>query len=133
MIGVNITSNTKHIVAGTYSSPSININSSYICGNNKNDTKNLIGVLRWNADKKTLEIFDGSYWVSIYSKLELHISSELQDIIDWALAKMKEEKEYEKLAMEYPIIHSIYENLKKEKEKLRFVTALVKDNNDQSS
>lgn len=126
MIGTYLISETPHlyVVNGSmpYTSTSIN------CSTNTPNSA-MTGVLRLNQGK--IEVFDGYSWSALYmGTTTVGISSSLNNVINWATEKMKQEEEYSRLAKEYPSIQTLLENFDKAKQMLDTAVALVKDCND---
>ena len=76
------------------------------------------GMMRYNGNSSSVEVYDGSYWQSVSAFQEINLTHHANDILDWASKKMKEEKEREQLAKTHPAISIALENLKRAEEQL---------------
>jgi hypothetical protein len=68
------------------------------------------GQLRYNNNM--IEVYDGSSWrVASNSYTNISLDIGMIEAIDWARKKMKEEKELEELAKQYPILEDAMRDL----------------------
>lgn len=84
------------------------------------------GMIRYNNNN--FEVYDGSYWHMIgvaYPTIDL--TGTANSAINWAMKKMTEEAELEKLAKEHPAIKAAYDNMLKATEQLKTTIILSKD------
>ena len=84
------------------------------------------GDVRYNASFMGLEIFDGSVWVqwnSTYANVGL--SSEAEELLDWAREQRKKEHELEILAQDNPAVQDLVEQIREKQEQLKMVTTLI--------
>jgi hypothetical protein len=105
--GINITGNS-------YSTPYIDM------------SRPSSGMVRYNGTFNSLEIYDGSTWVTVgpsYPTIEL--TSEVQDLLDWARKKRAEEEEWLQLASTNPTLQDAVDTLKKAQEQVKILAALV--------
>ena len=86
------------------------------------------GMVRYNGNNEAMEVYDGVSWLIIASN---HASIDLSDsanaAILWAMAKMAEEAELQKMAHEHPAVRAAYETFKRAGEQLRTTIILSKD------
>jgi hypothetical protein len=87
---------------------------------NMNPHNPLSGAIRYNPNTSSIEIFDGSNWISNSSVPMIGLTPEVEKIIDWARIKMQQEKQLLDLAANYPAIKDL-------KEKLDVMMVLLKD------
>lgn len=94
------------------------------------------GMMRWNGNNNSIEVFDGSMnlWQQMYGKTaDIQLSPQIQAVINWANLKMAEESEWEKLAKTNDAVKIALENMKKAKQQLDITAKLVKDHNETTS
>lgn len=90
--------------------------------------RNLAGTVRYNGNNRELEVYDGYHWIAItnnYATISLDAISSMA--IDWAIKKIKEEKERESLANEHPAIKAALENFNRAQEQLETTIHLSKN------
>jgi len=74
------------------------------------------------------EIYDGSSWqILSQSYPQVNLTGAANSAISWAMKKMAEEAELEKLAKEHPAIKAAYDNMLKAAEQLKTTIILSKD------
>ena len=109
-------SNNVVVSGGNSSGPHIN--------NYTNST--MVGMVRYNNYQ--LEVYDGSVWLAIISgPATIDLSGSANAAITWALAKMSEEVQLERLSAEHPAVKIAYENMKRAAEQLKATIILSKD------
>ena len=94
------------------------------------------GMMRWNGNNNSIEVFDGStnLWQQMYGKTaDIQLSPQIQAVMNWANLKMAEESEWEKLAKTNDAVKIALENMKKAKQQLDITAKLVKDHNETTS
>jgi dipeptidase len=113
----SVTSFSQHLyAAGGSSLP-------YVSSNISNPIQ---GMLRINGSE--MEVFDGSGWVKIYmSDANVGLSGPANSAIDWAIQKMEEEKEWEKLAESNQAVKIALEHLNKAREQLDITAKLARE------
>jgi hypothetical protein len=95
----------------------------YIPTNSNNPMQGMVRIRESN-----LEVFDGSSWIIMtteYSTVELNQSA--QSAIAWAMSKMAEETELQRMADNHPAVKAAYENMKRAAEQLKATIILSKD------
>ncbi len=86
------------------------------------------GMLRYNGNSQTLEVYDGLSWLGISADYpSIHLSESARAAINWVMRKMAEEAELEKLAHDHPAIKAAYENLKRAEDQLKTTVILSKE------
>jgi len=95
--------------------------------NNSTSSNNtLVGQVRYNGSSQTMEVYDGTTWLtmgSAYPTVEL--TGEVQSIINWARMKMAEEARIKELAAKHPSVADALEAVKQAEEQVKVVAALV--------
>ena len=86
------------------------------------------GMVRYNGSNQSMEVYDGGSWLQIVSNhASIDLSGSANAAITWALAKMSEEAQLERLAAEHPAVKAAYENMKRAAEQLKATIILSKD------
>jgi hypothetical protein len=113
----SITSSSPHIyVAGGSTLP-------YVPSNPSNPIQ---GMLRINNGD--MEVFDGSSWIKMYmNTADVGLNSSANVAIDWAIKKMEEEKEWEKLASTNQAVKIALDNLEKAKQQVSITAKLARN------
>jgi len=113
----SVTSSSQHLYASGGSSLP------YVSSNMSNPMQ---GMLRINGSE--MEVFDGQAWMKIYmSDANIGLSSTANSAIDWAIQRMGEEKEWEKLAENNQAVKIALENLNKAREQLDITAKLARE------
>jgi len=77
------------------------------------------GMMRYNGNVSSVEIYDGSYWQAITNYQEIGLTPQATEILDWAKKKMQEEHLRTMLATTHPAVAVALENLKRAEEQLQ--------------
>lgn len=112
-----INSSSKHIyAAGGSSLP-------YISYNSNNPAQ---GCLRINGSE--MEVFDGQSWMKIYpSSANVGLNTEAEAAIDWAVKRMKQEKEWYELATTNEAVRIALDQLEQARTRLELTAHLARD------
>jgi hypothetical protein len=87
------------LVAG-WDSPSINMNAASA------------GIVRYNGNNQTLEVYDGYSWFAInVTQVQLGLDTDTVEILNWARQKKVQEQKLEQLVDQYPAVKSLKEKL----------------------
>ena len=60
------------------------------------------GMVRYNTNMQTMEVYDGVAWRDLSTNLEIGLSNEAEEIIAWARKKMLKEARIDELCEKYP-------------------------------
>lgn len=86
------------------------------------------GMLRWNSNTNCIEVNDGNVWKTLdMGYATVGLNSEAEELLDWAKAKMIEEKEMKALAEYHPAVKIAFENLNKAQQQLKATVILSKE------
>ena len=86
------------------------------------------GMVRYNGSTQSMEVYDGASWLQLTSNhANIDLSGTANAAITWAMRKMTEEAELERLAAEHPAVKAAYENMKRAAEQLKTTIILSKD------
>ena len=91
------------------------------------------GMMRYNGNNQSIEVFDGSsnVWLQMQGKnVDIQLSGEVQAVVNWSRTRMAEELEWEKLAKTNDAVKIALENMKKAKQQLNITAKLVKEHNE---
>jgi dipeptidase len=84
------------------------------------------GSLRINGSE--MEVFDGSGWQKIYmNNADIGLTSVANSAIDWAIKKMEEEREWQKLAEKNEAVKIALDNLEKARQQLSVTAHLARE------
>jgi len=86
----------------------------------------LIGQLRYNGSTQSIEVYDGSVWLTIpntYPTIEL--TGDAQMILNWARTKMLEESRIKELADKHPSVADALAAVDKAEEQVCIMVALA--------
>lgn len=84
------------------------------------------GMIRVHGDD--LQVWSGTGWMQIAASYPtVSLSSSAQNAISWAMVKMAEEAELERLSDNHPAVKAAYENMKRAAEQLKATIILSKD------
>ena len=96
-----------------------------------NSNNPITGMIRINGD--ALEVFDGQAWSPVPSStITLGLADHAHSAIEWALRKMKEEEEWQKLARDNQAVKIAIDNLNAARQQLD-ITAKLARNYEQTS
>lgn len=117
----------KTIVAGN----GIQVSNSHVSwpafyNNSTSSNNTLVGQVRYNGSSQTMEVYDGTVWMSIQPAHPLvELSGEVQAILTWARAKIAEEARIQELADKHPSVADALAAVKYSEEQVKIVAALV--------
>lgn len=84
-------------------------------------------MLRINGSE--MEVFDGNTWTKIYaSSANVGLNSEAEKAIDWAINRMKQEKEWYELASSNEAVKIALDQLEQAKTRLELTAILAREN-----
>ena len=86
------------------------------------------GMVRYNGNNQSIEVYDGLNWLQMNSNnVSIDLSGSANAAIAWALTKMAEEAELQKMVHEHPAVRAAYEAFKRAGEQLKTTIILSKD------
>ena len=95
----------------------------YVSSNMSNPSQ---GMLRLNGNE--MEVFDGSSWIKIYAgSASVGLNSEAEQAIDWAVKRMKQEKEWYELATTNEAVRIALVQLEQARTRLELTAHLARD------
>jgi hypothetical protein len=92
-----------------------------------------VGQVRYNPSSYRMEVYDGNGWYMLGGDVNVDLSPNVKEIIDWAGRKMDEEAELEKLAQTSPTIQDALNRVREAEAQLKVLTALVREHDTTSS
>lgn len=60
------------------------------------------GMLRWNTNSNTIEVYNGIAWFDISTSTNIYLNMDAQQALDWAVKKMREEEQLAQLMSRHP-------------------------------
>jgi hypothetical protein len=113
----SITTSSPHLYgAGGSSLP-------YVSHNPSNPIQ---GMLRINGSD--MEVFDGTVWMKMYmNNADIGLSSVANSAIDWAIKKMTQEQEWQKLAESNTAVKIALDNLEEARRQLDITAKLARE------
>jgi hypothetical protein len=87
------------------------------------------GQVRYNPSGMRMEVYDGNTWSYLGGDVNIDLSPNVKEVIDWAGRKMDEEQRWREMAEKNPAILDAYTKFKQAEEQLKIVEALVKEHN----
>jgi hypothetical protein len=60
------------------------------------------GILRWNTNTNTIEVYNGMSWYTIDTSVSLDLSEQAKQTLSWAYDKMIEERKLKELLARHP-------------------------------
>jgi hypothetical protein len=85
-----------------------------------------LGNTRFNTTTQSLEVYDGQMWQHLQmSTVNLSLTQDAVEAIDWVNQKRKEEHDIRVLAEKYPAVADQMAAVQEAEEKLRMITLLV--------
>ncbi len=94
------------------------------------------GMMRYNGNNQCMEVYDGSsnVWLQLSGKtVDINVNGDALAALEWAKKQMREEMEWEKLAVTNEAVKIALENMKKARQQLDITAKLVKDHNETTS
>jgi hypothetical protein len=119
MIVKSVTGNYQYVTVSSHNTAPPYINQSMLSA----------GQVRYNPGSQRMEVYDGNGWSTLGGDVNIDLSPNVKDIIDWAGRKMDEERSWKEMAEKNPTIRDAYNKFKQAEEQLKIVQALVKEHN----
>jgi hypothetical protein len=94
------------------------------------------GMMRYNGNNQCMEVYDGSsnVWLQLHGKsVDINVNGDAIAAVEWAKKQMREDMEWEKLAVTNEAVKIALENMKKARQQLDITAKLVKDHNETTS
>ena len=86
-----------------------------------------VGNMRYNTSTQNIEIYDGSVWITMNSGYAtVALTTEAEQLLDWARKKRDEEMSLELLAMNNPTIKDLVNQIKEKQDQIKMVQTLMK-------
>ncbi len=85
------------------------------------------GSVRYNTSMNTMEVFDGVVWQNISGHVDVGLSIDATQALDWAKRKMAREAELNALAKDHPTVAAALEAVRKAEEQLDILAILCKE------
>jgi hypothetical protein len=88
-----------------------------------------VGQVRYNPSSYRMEVYDGNGWSTLGGDVNIDLSPNVKEIIDWAGQKMDQEQRWKEMADKNPTIRDAYNKFKQAEEQLKIVEVLTKEHN----
>lgn len=85
------------------------------------------GQVRYNSRGQRMEVYDGNGWSYLGGDVNIDLSPNVKEVIDWAGRKMDEEQRWRAMAEKNPTIRDTYNKFKQAKEQLKMISALIRE------
>ena len=86
-----------------------------------------VGDMRYNTNSQNMEVYDGNMWVQLnMNHASIGLTTDAERTIDWAMQKMHEEAELDKLAETNSTIADLVEQKKALDHKIKMVQTLIR-------
>lgn len=67
------------------------------------------GILRWNTNTNTIEVYNGMTWYNIDTNVKLDLSDNAKQALSWAYDKMGEENRLKELMARHPGLKDLHD------------------------
>ena len=93
-----------------------------------------VGNMRYNTSSQRMEVFDGNNWMQLnMGSVSVGLHHEAEQAIDWALKKIKQEKEWYELASNSEAVRIALDQLEQARERLELTAILARDHEQTTS
>jgi len=93
-----------------------------------------VGNMRYNTSSQRMEVFDGNNWMQLnMGAVSVGLHHEAEQAIDWALKKIKQEKEWYELASNSEAVRIALDQLEQARERLELTAILARDHEQTTS
>lgn len=86
-----------------------------------------VGMMRFNTNNQSTEVYDGNTWVVIGSNTEVVLTDEANELLMWAREQKRKQEEIEEWATKHPTVAAALSELQKAQQRLHIVTVLCKE------
>lgn len=95
----------------TSASPHVFVNNGWNATPYVNMSAPSAGMMRYNGNSSSIEVYDGTSWLQLSGgSASIETSSSFNETINWAQAKMAEERKLEELCKRFPALQKAKEN-----------------------
>lgn len=87
-----------------------------------------VGDMRYNTSTQNIQVNDGQQWVDMnLGHVSVGLSTDAENILEWARKKRDEEYELEALAETSPAIKDLLDQINEKKAQIGVIKTLIKD------
>ena len=87
-----------------------------------------VGNMRYNTSSQRMEVFDGNNWMQLnMGAVSVGLHHEAEQAIDWALKKIKQEKEWYELASNSEAVRIALDQLEQARTRVELTAILARD------
>lgn len=101
--------------------------------NNYNGGGNAAGLIRWSASSQSLETWDGFSWMPIGGNVDVSLTIEAQELLEWAREERSRQRRLEEKAKTNDTIRNALDRCRAAEEQLRIVEILCDESNEGAS
>lgn len=94
---------------------------------------NAAGSIRWSASSKSLETWDGFSWMPIGGNVDVSLTIEAQELLEWAREERSRQRRLEEKAKTNDTIRNALDRCRTAEEQLRIVEILCDESNEGAS
>jgi hypothetical protein len=112
----------------TSTSPHITVHGGYPGPMYMNSSPNAQGVgnVRYNVANQRMEVYDGASWLMLpINDVNISLSAEIIETLEWARSKRAQEKQLEELAKVNTTVKDLVNQLNEKQEQVRMVQILL--------
>lgn len=115
MIKNLIGSNTINVMSGNSYYPNVNMNNPSA------------GLVRYNGNNQSFEVYDGSIWCTLSGNTaHIELDSEVKSLLEWIRAKRAQEEYLEKKAKDNPALIDLLKQKKEIEDKINMTEILLR-------
>ena len=93
-----------------------------------------VGNMRYNTSSQRMEVFDGNNWMQLnMGAVSVGLHHEAEQAIDWALKKIKQEKEWYELASNSEAVRIALDQLEQARTRVELTAILARDHEQTTS
>jgi len=83
------------------------------------------GDVFYSTTSNTFQVYDGTSWNQLNQDFSVDMTNESAEAIEWAIDKMKKERELEKLAKDNAAVKNALDAYKKAEEQLKIIATIA--------
>ena len=112
------------MITNVYSTGSYVTVSSAVGGPYVNASNPSAGMMRYHNQQ--VQVYDGSSWLAMGSAVNIGLTGEAGEILNWAREKMQQEKEARAMAEQYPAVADALNSVWEAEQQLKTVVTLCR-------
>jgi len=112
------------MITNVYSNSAFVTVTSAVSGSYINPGSPSAGMMRYHNQQ--VQVYDGSSWLAMSSTASVGLSSEAEEIMNWAREKMRAEREARAMAEQYPAVADALNAVWESEQQLKTIVALCR-------